>query len=470
MVTPVPQHQPFNVGAQIGRVGSAIQSAAAAPAQALQTVQSFKANEQSIERNQQEIDKEKQRIADLEERGRRFDEYKKETAVRILGSDEAFSSLFSSADTAKGRLPVDVQGPQPKPTPGTEGLTQSQRDLARKVMEAETKTELGMVMTNASKLINAYESAVQGTGKSVAYAEPNFQELRAYKTGKDKFEMPYADDYIAELDKQKGTFLQEGVRSIIDEKLKNAKPDPITGEPDVSQQEVLQSVFKDPEFNEMAYDKDFVAAVKAGFQDSLASYKAQTGRIQAKKQPAGGPRPPNMELQNQKVLGGIRTEIQKSNEKMNKAVGAEYKALISTGKYLDPAATEKFSEEQKKTLVDQGNKVKELEVKQDISRAASSQGEFLSRGQVDNIYTDIIDGKFDTPLGKQYGPLLGLEQESGGAVTEPVPVEPETPQPETVAPAVLAGPPQKINTQAEYDALPSGTKYIHPDGQIKTKP
>ena len=230
MVTPIPNFQERDIQGGLGRVGSAIESAAKAPMQGLSDFQTLQTQKRDLankklsgEKTQMQIDEKKAEIKAMAERGARFDALKKEIAIETLGSEEAFDSLFSSPETKKGRLSVLEEGPQPKPTPGTEGLPQSQRDLARKIMQAESKTELGLVMTEAQKITNAHETHKKKYGKAVAVQQPNFRELRVHQTGKDKYEIPYGDNYVSQLGTQTQNFLRKGAQKLIDDKLKNAK-------------------------------------------------------------------------------------------------------------------------------------------------------------------------------------------------------------------------------------------------------
>jgi len=118
-------------------------------------------------------------------------------------------------------------------------------------------------------------------------------------------------------------------------------------------------------------------------------------------------------------------------------------------------------------LTDGGNKIVELDTKRKIALESRKQGELLRRIDIDNIYEDIKDGSFDTPEGKKYGPLINFKKAGGGGV-EGAPAEALAPA-AAQSPTATGGPP-KINTKEEYDALPSGTEYIHPDGSRKRKP
>ena len=438
MVTPIPQDQPYNVAEQYGRIGQAIQGVADAPLKAVSGMQTFQANELTMTKAQQDIDREKQRIKDLEEKGRNFEAYKRELAVKVAGSEDAVNALTSQKYSEKGRVPVGVE--EPKPATGTEGLDQNKRSLVKKIMSAENKTELGLIMTGVHQVNTAYDTyAKKYPGATLT--QPNYDELRPYKTGKDKYENIYPDAYAKQMETAGKTYLSEGVRDIIDETLKKAKINPVTHLPDVSKNEILQKVTKDPDYSERGYDPEFRATVEATFDDM---WKKEEMRIKDKAAEQKGEaqaqgREDKTKLQNDAVLLEIDKKIKGFNDKAEKANITNYKALISTGQYMNPDATKDLSQTQKDVIAKVGTEVDKLNNIREISKAAAAQNELIPFGVAENIYDDVIDGKFTTPLGKKYGPLLGFVKAAGS-------IEADAPKvtEDAAAPAPSAAPAPKV--------------------------
>ena len=453
MVTPIPQDQPYNVAEQYGRIGQALKGVADIPLKTVSGMQTFQANELTMTKAQQAINKEKQRIADLEEKGRNFDAYKRELAVKVAGSEEAVDVLVSTKHSEKGRVPVGVE--EPKPATGTEGLDQNKRSLVKKIMSAENKTELGLIMTGVHQVNTAYDTyAKKYPGATLT--QPNYDELRPYKTGKDKYENIYPDAYAKQMETAGKTYLSEGVRDIMENMIKGAKVNDKTGLPDVSFQAVMQRVTKDPDYNERAYDPEFITAVKATFDDMWTKeemrIKEKTATMKGQAQTEK--KEEDIGKQFDLILGGINKEIESNNSKMKKAVGDEYKALISTGQWLNPDATSKYTDEQRKALTDGGNKIVELDTKRKIALESRKQGELLRRIDIDNIYEDIKDGSFDTPEGKKYGPLINFKKAGGGAEGAPA----EAPAPATTKTPATAASPDEATIQEYMRMYPGKTR------------
>ena len=454
MVTPIPQDQPYNVAEQYGRIGQAIQGVADAPLKAVSGMQTFQANELTMTKAQQAIEKEKQRIADLEAGRIKLSDYKKEKAIQIAGSEEALNAILKEKKPL-GRVRMGGEGPQPNMAPETAGLKREQVDIIKNLWKADSIDEVKVIMVSAAKVINKYEDTIKKYGKAVTISSPNTAELMTYKEG-NKWMNPYGDAYEKQVDGQVNTFLNEGVRDIIESTLKKAKINDKTGLPDVSYQEVMQKVTKDPEFNERAYDPEFITAVKATFDDMWTKEemrikeKAATMKGQAQTEK----KEEDIGKQFDLILGGINKEIESNNSKMKKAVGDEYKALISTGQWLNPDATSKYTDEQRKALTDGGNKIVELDTKRKIALESRKQGELLRRIDIDNIYEDIKDGSFDTPEGKKYGPLINFKKAGGGAEGAPA----EAPAPATTKTPATAASPDEATIQEYMRMYPGKTR------------
>jgi len=91
----------------------------------------------------------------------------------------------------------------------------------------------------------------------------------------------------------------------------------------------------------------------------------------------------------------------------------------------------------------------------DIQERASKVAVDRHKATLDKVYPDTPDGKFARERA-----LFGVD----------VPAEEPQPVAAPTAPAPQPGPPAKINSEAEFNALPSGTVFISPDGKTRTKP
>lgn len=419
MVTPVPQLRPFDVGAQYSRVGQAVESAAQAPMKGIQQFQQVKQAGLEGEATQLALDEKRSEIEALAESGKRFEAAKKELAAEVLGGEENFNMAFSPKGEVRGRVPAGPEMPDAearKAPTGAAPYSNSQFTLAKRIMGAENKSELGVLMSNARKIISSYEEHNKKYGASVAVPAPNFDEMQVFMDEDGKPQMPYAETYKGQLTKQKDTYFREGVQRIINEELKGATPDPKTKLLNIDEKQVLRKVFKDPDFSEMAYDKPTVQLVKDMFHSrmdelnlKMRQRESDVRMAEAKRRKEKSETKTSPEVINNELLMAATDKMSKLSDKIMKQYKLDKASLDDPGQYLRSKEFEALSAKQQgevSTLLKNRQKWSRITK---MAKAGQDFGIALDQLKAERIMDDVLDADGPTSEeAKQFAPILGI--------------------------------------------------------------
>lgn len=439
--------QPFDVGPYYARIGQSVEDVSKLPMQALEIIDDLKTKQ--LDRKIKEFDLQTA-MDELEQKklSRKFKE----------------AAIMDFIDTYEGRydepgVSATAEGP---PAPETAKLSQKMskkqflgtvKELAGSIDDDE---KFKRILGNIGTLIQRDMPQSRDYGGAIQFNQWNPGQLQ-YEDFMDK---------IADMNNnQKKTFF--------DQKLPKAMKQyestlPTKGKPmeKLGTREGFESfLLNHPEWsdiatNELIRDKEFAAALdkypstKDVEMTRIKELEARQARAERK-----GKIDRTVALQNQNAFNKIQQNISNAHAQIEKLTGRKYSALKGDTQFIAPEKLSDLQADDQKKALKIDENINKWETQKNLINLAIERDDpdIMTTARADAIYKDIIDGSFDTRDGKTYGPLLGFSESK--TRKEEIP---ETP---TIKTGGLPEP----KTQAEYDALPSGTRYKHPDGSIKTK-
>jgi len=421
-----PRIQPFDVGGHYRNIGKAAGEAVTGGVEGYFRGKEIGAKAQQAgleaEKTQFELDAYAQKLEEAEHSKKALDEVK-ETSVRLLLGDEGYFALDPErkGKIVEGNVMVETGGILKNDIPYEQSLL-IVRDINNAKSAKEVKAILGSIgrfVETQQEMRREYPGMKLDTFKA--------DQVQTKTDAQGNVTSAYGEDYSKRAREiAVPTFLKNEIKKSLQEYIEQNKT-----KETADAQAAIKHVLASEHGAKIAADKNLREMIGSMFSDEWAAYKAKTGRLasQQKSGREGRKEEQNIALQNQKVLGLLDDKIASAEKTIETKVGAEFKALVSTGKYLDPAATRNFTDAQRETLRKKGDEITRYRKVREIPNLATQNGEFVSLPQAEAIYDDAIDGTFSSPLTKKYAPALGFQESAPAEEPAPAPTSPQAAAP-----------------------------------------
>lgn len=443
-----PRIQPFDVGGHYSQIGKAAGELVTEPVSGY-----FRGQEIGAKAKQAELESQKKQFEldtyarDLEqaETDKKALERVKETSVRLLLGDEGYFALDPKKKErmTEGEWSVETGGVLKEDIPYDQALL-----IVRDINNAKSGKEIKAILGAVGRFVETQREMRKYKGIKLDSFKADQVQPKTDKEG--NVTVAYAEDYPKRAREiAKPTFLQAEAKKALQEYIKEhpEKTAKETADVQAATKHVLASKYG----ADIAADKNLRDMIDKMFSDEWAAYRAKSERLRAERE--GRKETKDIALQNQKVLGLIDDKIASAEKNIENKIGGEYKALISTGKYLDPDATKNFTDAQREILRKKGDEIMRYRKIREIPNVATQNGEFISLPQAEAIYDDALDGTFSSPLTKKYAPAIGMQEsaQEGAHIEEPAPAAAPTPAPAapTPAPAAPTPKPEGLTPQQE---------------------